>query len=136
MNEFKPGELVDITMRMVRIESINDVGIAQCSLYESNWRPTINLRAAGVEVERVAPEEWPPCHGDLWQDASGRLWAGMQISTEEDDTADAPYVVLVPLVASMRSGGRPCESVLQDYGPMAIAHREPSEDLARLKAVA
>ena len=128
MSEFKTGELIDVTMRSLRIDSIDDVGIAQCSLPGHNWRTTINLRVADIEIERVAPEEWPPRHGDLWRDTNGALWAGMQITTADDDIADESYVVLVPLVASMRARGTHPESVLQGYGPVALIHRQPSTE--------
>jgi len=123
MSEFKPGELIDVTMRSLRIESINDVGVAQCSLPGHAWRPTINLRAEGVEIERVAPEEWPPCHGDLWRDAKGELWAGMLVPLEDD----GPYVFLVPLIASMNRSTHDPGDVLQGYGPVALLHRQPSD---------
>ena len=121
MNDYLPGEIIDVTISGARIESISDVGIAQCSLPNHAWRPTINLRADGVEVERRAPAEWPPRHGDLWRDRSGGLWAGAEIHLE-----DGPYVMLFPL-SSSRSSADP-DRVLQDCGPVALAHREPEAD--------
>jgi hypothetical protein len=126
MADFKIGELINVTMRGLRIESIDDVGIAQCSLPGEAWRPTVNLRAE-VDIERVAPEQWPPRHGDLWCDASGRLWAGMQVTTEDDDTVDEPYVVLIAVDAAKRSRSFDQREVLENYGPVSLQYRRPSD---------
>ncbi len=72
----------------------------------------IPLDVKAVSVDALAPAEWPPRSGDLWQDAEGLLWfcitsarminqAGNYQSDEVDD-------------------------LLRLRGPFRLVHRDPN----------
>lgn len=63
---YRVGELVNVAIMGARVMGIDDVGLVRLSI--GNWQPIVNLRTAGVTVTRVAPADWPPRAGDVWND--------------------------------------------------------------------
>lgn len=115
MSAPKVGDLVDIEIRGAKVESVDDVGMAVLSLPQHSWRPTVNLRAAGVHVERLAPAEWPPLPGDLWRDQHGALWFAF----------DSPGVGLCMRTATGGRSSAGHEGQIEDNGPWVLVYREP-----------
>lgn len=118
MSAPKVGDLVDITIRGARIESVDDVGMAVVSLPEHGWRPSVNLRAAGVQVERLAPAEWPPVAGDAWRDKHGELWFAY-----EGVVNGEPGLTMRAVRSNRWSSGH--EGQIGANGPWSLVHREP-----------
>jgi hypothetical protein len=107
------GELINVTIRGARIESI-DTGLAVCSLPGHAWRPTVNLRAAGVDVTRVAPKEWPPRPGDVWEGADGA-----QFFARAGEPGDPGW--LAP--ADREIGSSYPDEILASFGPLRLVYR-------------
>jgi hypothetical protein len=111
MTAFIPGEYVDITIKGARVEPGEDVGLMPVSV--GNWRTTINLRNAGVTVERVTPIAWPPQSGDEWRDeALGVTWHARTDPDGGIRFEDGSGVAIRPA------------DVLKFRGGMVLVHRE------------
>jgi len=114
---FKPGDIVDITikgarLRAIRREDIDDPSyetegcVASVALTES---VTIEVALTeSVTVEWVAPAEWPPRPGDVWLDAEGRAWTALRGR-------------MVPVTSTR---GESADAALATYGPLRLVHRE------------
>ena len=67
MSEFKPGEIVDITIKGARVVNwspfIYELTVEHGADANSD-RTAFDLTRDQVTVERVAPAEWPPRPGD------------------------------------------------------------------------
>jgi hypothetical protein len=103
------GELVDITIRGARVEAFN-AGYTTFAP-KGGAHITIETGSVGVDITRVAPIEWPPQPGDVWDDAHGGSWWARPDS-EEDLT-----------LQSEKGGSDYPDWVLQSYGPMRLAFR-------------
>ena len=96
MSEFKPGEIVDITIKGARVVDVAhlkdcEVGVSfECDYGEYGW--AIPLGPPEVTVERADPEWWPPRPSDLLRNAStGRFWFAVAIGSNTNlynDRAD------------------------------------------------
>lgn len=141
MTEVKPGEIVDITIKGVRVTEIHqnpedlpeitvhlDCEIGGCPIRIPHHWPM-------VTVQRIAPAEWPPQPGDLWRDGGGDGWFAQRYFADFDDPTDFEgcnrdgwRVVLVPFSGGPygSSAGRPDE-VNQAHGPLSLVHRETTD---------
>jgi hypothetical protein len=75
MDSFQYGDIVDITIRGVRLVErpvITNAPVGYTILDQHGCRYTVPL---GAEITRTAPAEWPPQRGDLWRDEKHHgLW--------------------------------------------------------------
>ncbi len=117
MNEFKPGEIVDITIKGARVlavkiteEGFRFLGFTHGDI---NSQSQVCLSNSQVTVERKAPAEWPPQIGDLWRGYGGRLWF-----TRSDGYGNPTFL------SGNNDPSRDVDSVNQDEGPLALVHRE------------
>ena len=71
------GERVTVVVRGAQVEALYptaaSVGGAHLDvvLRHGPNRFTLDVQAAGVDVQRVAPATWPPADGDVWSDRHG-----------------------------------------------------------------
>lgn len=127
MSEYKPGEIVDITIKGARVRNQHDGddGLDVLTVIYGQHNTVAHLSLDdSVTVERIAPAEWPPRPGDLWRDNGGELWFAVEIGG----------VALVPSypVSSSRRGVVP-DKVKDSVGPLTLVHRENTlEDLRRI----
>lgn len=80
MTDYKPGEVVDITIRGVRIARPR---MATSVTITDEHGVTYQMPPHAV-VERVAPAAWPPRPGDLWRDRRSYLWFAADIHDIEE----------------------------------------------------
>lgn len=126
---FKAGELVDLTIRGAKVvnsypihaDGKTDVIVLAEYGQGDHRNVSVNLSAASVTVERVAPAEWPPQPGDLWRDKHDELWFAFTVPT--DTVKDS---------VRMRAAksGRWCDYMavqIQDNAPWALVYREGGE---------
>lgn len=125
MSDYRPGEIVDVTIKGVRIAATEDAippmdprGLLVIADEHGDLYP-LPPQAA---ITRVAPAHWPPQEGDVWRrDADGLNWFGVLI--DNDDTTDSPYVLLTCSRSSKDRYGRPCDEALYTFGPFTLTHR-------------
>lgn len=137
MTGYQPGEIVDITIRGARIEAEYEDGLTVDIAPENPSAMPVDLPwGPDLAVERRAPAEWPPQPGDLWRDRNGDLWFGCRYCADPDDNADWEgcnddgwRTVLTPSDGGPygNSSKRP-DAVNQQFGPMALVHREDEQD--------
>lgn len=117
MTKFEPGELVTVQIKGVRYgmtdpdHGVRFDGDDSGDLYL--WIPP------GVShvIERVAPKEWPPQRGDIWEDSDGDEWVARAGLFEGDEYAD-----FVPLSTTTKKIDD-AENVLHHFGPMRLVRR-------------
>lgn len=85
MTTFKRGEVVDVTIRGVRIADQDDSSGSVLIFDEHGVRYPMPPQAA---IERVIPANWPPRTGDLWRDENGMLYLAQQDWGEGVDLVD------------------------------------------------
>jgi hypothetical protein len=129
---FKPGEVVDITIKGVRVHQLDDHGCV--SILADSHHPDAHHGAIQdsfqmppqAAVTRVAPAEWPPQVGDLWRDQFGDLWFAYQGYGPDGET----YVGLRCAIDKVTEawGDQIVHSVNQEYGPLTLVHREDQQD--------
>lgn len=122
MIEFKPGDIVDITIKGARVRAIRGEDIVDHLSYETEGfvasvalTESVTVEVALTEpvtVERVAPAEWPPRPGDVWLDAEGRAWTALRGR-------------MVPVTSTC---GESADAALATYGPLTLVHREDEQD--------
>lgn len=108
---FQPGELIDLTIRGARV---SDKHVQDKYLFLSVGEETFHLPVrllARANVQRVAPAEWPPQVGDVWEDATGVQWFTRYYEGE-------PYFV------STAGGHDDASGVLDSVGPMTLVYRK------------
>jgi hypothetical protein len=120
MAEYRSGEVVEITISGARVAQRQPDAPAQILVqFDTDAAPyewTFPLGVFGVNVERVAPPEWPPQPGDLWRDRDGSPWFAI------DRGDDGCYLV-------RRDGHHDSAvQIASCYGPMELERRE--EDTA------
>lgn len=129
MSAFKPGEIVDIAIKGVRVtdskHSEEDGPEITVLLDCEIGSGPIQMPAAWpmVTVERVAPAEWPPRPGDLWRDQDGTVWFAADV--RDIDETDVPKIVMVYPHEDHRL---PPGKLNQQSGPLALVHREGGEE--------
>ncbi|MFC5184401.1 hypothetical protein [Actinomadura harenae] len=79
MTDFQDGEIVDVTLKGVRIARPTQID-AIVIRDEHGDKYALPPQAA---ITRVAPAGWPPLRGDLWRDRDGALW----LADEEEGDA-------------------------------------------------
>lgn len=124
MSEFRPGEIVDITIKGARVHRAGIEGhdddttqVVQVVITHPDggtYFATLPTQWAPVTVERVAPAEWPPRIGDVWRDKDGDPW--FAISADK----------LVSPSASRY--GAMLDTVVSEFGPLTLVHREDEQD--------
>lgn len=123
MSEFKSGDVVDITIKGVRINEVDQHGCISIIAKDcfdgqpASWR--LPPQAA---VVRVAPAEWPPKPGDKWRDRHGSAWFAFY-------GLEAREVFMIPAdpVRGPLSTPTPDE-VMHKVGPLTLVHREEEQD--------
>lgn len=135
MNDYKIGEIVDITIKGARVIGTNALNGAPTIVDEHGGEYPMPPQAA---IERVAPAEWPPQVGDLWRDRHGHLHFAAYYAPDYDDREDSRGIdsdgVRVVLLPQCLSDGcdpghqmyRP-ETANQHNGPLTLVHREGAE---------
>jgi hypothetical protein len=80
MSGYRPGEIVNITIRGARVERIHgeylelNLGEAFELLGEDQYLHLSLPLDSAATVERGTPADWPPQLDDLWRDSTGGLW--------------------------------------------------------------
>lgn len=109
--EFTAGELVDVVIKGARVQAFN-AGYTTLAP-KAGAHITIETGSAGVEITRMAPKEWPPQPGDVWEDRNGKRWfAGA--------TDEASTIWMHP--AEVGVGGYD-HDILAERGPLTLASR-------------
>lgn len=121
MSEFKPGEIVDITIKGARVDGwvpeTSELTVE--STADANSELTaFDLTSDQITVERVAPAEWPPRPGDLWRDREGDVWFAVE---DEDGT-----ITMVCQVTACVS--RPPDEFMRTLDPLTFVYREDEPD--------
>lgn len=83
MPDFKPGEIVNITVEGARVRSVRrEFGDGPWHLSCSVGEYVLTVPLSEVTVERGDPEWWPPRPGDVLRHTeTGRLWFGVAHSS-------------------------------------------------------
>lgn len=118
MSDFQPGDIVDITIKGVRIERVTPMNhgpsilqIAHPSAPGNGF--DLSPDAPGITVERTAPENWPPQLGDTWADRDGDVWFAVV-----GKTGHAPTLIA-------KTGARISpEGLRKRYGPPFLLNRD------------
>lgn len=130
MTAFQSGEIVDITIKGVRMGERSHIRVTiedEVSLW---------VLPPQAEITRVAPAEWPPRPGDIWGGPENTRWFAAKYFGDFDDAndfagcnGDGWRVDLVPMETGPYgdSQGRP-DDVLRTHGPLALVHREDEQD--------
>jgi hypothetical protein len=111
------GDRVKVIYECARVEAADDCGLMRVSV--GQWQTVVNLRNAGVSVEKADPEGWPPQVGDIWADKDGDEWVA---TSREPDSAVRLY-----LVDYDRSSPRSADE-LSDLQPMRLLRRREVPD--------
>lgn len=117
MSEFKPGDIVDITIKGARVRAwrpeVSELTVESKADANSDLT-TYDYASAQVEVERVAPAEWPPHPGDLWRTKRQPYFAV--------DHGDGQ-------VAMVNLGGEVfLPEFILAHGSLTLVHREDEQD--------
>lgn len=114
---FQPGEIVDISIKGVRISDTSHIRVAIQDESGEVW--VLPPQAA---ITRIAPAEWPPRPGDLWRDKHGELWFihKSAFAGQGDD-------VLMGRTANGLRWAEDADVLLADNSPMTLVRREEDE---------
>lgn len=115
---FEVGELVDITIKGARVEAVEAFTNSLTVFYrpglsDTTFDSATLMLGGAVDVTRVAPREWPPQPGDVWESADGRQWFAGEL-----EDSDGTW-----LHAAGRSVGCFDHDALAEHGPMRLAYR-------------
>jgi hypothetical protein len=132
MSDFKPDEIVDITIKGARVEG-EDARWLNCLL--GAHRVNVPLDGTGVTVEHAMPEITP---GDVLTDGGGGVWFAQRYFADFDKPDDWAgcneagwRTVLVPMNGGPLgdgSGMRP-EDVNERYAPFTVVHHEDEREM-------
>ncbi|MGH3379525.1 MAG: hypothetical protein ACRDP6_32800 [Actinoallomurus sp.] len=126
MSGLRPGELVDVTIKGVRVDAVHPDGTPDIIADDSDGLATVWVLPPQAAIERVAPAEWPPQPGDLWRDRDGDLWFGLLDDNDEE---------LLTVLSPGRTSKHPAfidsgnDTIQRDHGPLALVHREEPESV-------
>jgi hypothetical protein len=70
VQQFQPGEVVDVAIKNVRYVSTNE----WFHTVEGTEGLSFQVPEGPSVLTRVAPKEWPPQPGDVWEDRNGHEW--------------------------------------------------------------
>jgi len=129
------GERVTVTVFGARVEEVQpDPGGAACVVLLSYGpgRMVVDVAAPAVAVQRVAPPQWPPLPGDVWEDRDGVEWFCRLIYTQDATEASAELVCAVGGQAYRLNA----EDLLDRCGPMRLRRRRglPAGEIAEIAA--
>src|SRR6266511_4050567 len=129
------GERVTVTVFGARVEEVQpDPGGAACVVLLSYGpgRMVVDVAAPAVAVQRVAPPQWPPLPGDVWEDRDGVEWFCRLIYTQDATEASAELVCAVGGQAYRLNA----EDLLDRCGPMRLRRRRglPAGEIADIDA--
>lgn len=105
---YEVGEHVDVLIRNARVVETDPWGV----MVERDDMDASYFVLAAVTVTRVAPKEWPPVPGDIWEAVGGQQWFA-----RADERNGTRLVGSDALLAS-----EPAEAVLHD-GPLRLMYR-------------
>jgi hypothetical protein len=114
MSDFKPGEIVDVVIKGVRVDEQGPNGCVSIVAEAPNGLCGHWLMPPQAAITRVAPAEWPPQPGDLWRDASGCLLFTRDLF--EGDVSMAPAAGTLDEETPARAW--------EIFGPLTLVHRE------------
>jgi len=117
---FRVGEVVDVAISGATVVDTTDTTIL---VRTGSQAPVcIPVNAAGVTVARVAPAQWPPMVGDLWEDCRGDRWLCQQYSDHWDNL----QLRMVPTDADSHPTVDMTQAgLLHSYGPVTLLSRDP-----------
>lgn len=112
--KFARDELVTVTIRGRVINTWESGADKWVSVKYDRTRGDVdvNLTCSGVIVERVAPAEWPPKTGDVWEDRNKAKWFG----------TDRGHGIR--LTGATGDTWSDYGEVLRDVGPMRLLYRD------------
>jgi hypothetical protein len=121
MTDFKPGDIVDITIRARVVEMIPGGALRFTFRQPEHFNAApyphvIATNSPDLTFELVAPAEWPPQPGDLWRDKHGELWF---------IHCDPPDGLLMARTADGERWTPDASRLIEDNGPLTLAYREP-----------
>lgn len=123
MSDFKPGEIVDITIKGAQVDEVGRNGLHV--VMPNGTTAHIELsNYEGITIERVAPAEWPPRPGDLWRDQHGAVWFAADLVDDGGDPA-------IYMLASREDRQVAPDYCNETYGPLTLVHREDEQDGGR-----
>jgi hypothetical protein len=116
---FQPGEYIAVSIAGARVSDrhTHERFLFLTSDAVEFQLPVKLLAEPGVTVTRLAPFQWPPRPGDLWQDAHGARW----LATGNSPTPDA-------WMLSGEESACYASRLLQDRGPLQLLFRDPPDD--------
>lgn len=124
MPEFKSGEIVDVTIKGVRVDDQHPDGTVTIIADHSDGGTATWQMPPQAAIGRVAPAEWPPQPGDLWKDEHGSFWFAFW-------GADACEVFMVPSDPARGELNTPMpDRVLLMVGPLTLVHREDQAEVS------
>ncbi|MER7002243.1 hypothetical protein ABT297_04230 [Dactylosporangium sp. NPDC000555] len=112
---YEVGELVNLEFRAVPVVRFDERHLT-CALPEDGGQLVMPLDHPGLTVTRVAPREWPPQPGDIWEDARGEQWFA-----RSHPEIDGPALAHVDAV---RNSEWDAGTILDAHGPMRLAYRK------------
>lgn len=114
----EPGDKITLTIDATVVELKE--GLLSYSYPLASGTPAfadVILGASAVEVDHVAPANWPPRLCDLWRDVEGCLWFVFGGSTNDELLMTCHSDMLAP----------PAE-VLRDHSPLTLVRREGQDE--------
>ena len=108
---YEVGELVDVLIRNGRIVEADATSV----MVEAKDMDAMWLDLNAVQVTRVAPKEWPPQTGDVWEDAAGDQWFAR---THPDVDG-----VSLSSMDGRKFSGWDAVTILEAHGPMRLVYR-------------
>jgi hypothetical protein len=129
--ELAPGDVVDIAIRGVTVQTIRDGDeVIEIRIEHTDAGTQVFTLPAGapyaphITIERQAPAEWPPMVGDVWLDRDGDEWLAFRRAERYDGTriTEGPRLEMVRAVEQAIGHGNPRpDRFLANHGPVTLA---------------